>query len=212
MLSVYHIEKLFLNRQFETLLRGVCPIDMELSLPLRVRISQHPAAVTALALRRVLELTYGQTGLSREMIDGLLGMQSIDGSFENDPLATAAAAETLQRLILEQGDHDGQIADAMDRAWQALANLQTEDGLFQFADDRSEQDRALVAAFIAMLVGQSEACRGRVRIHAIADWFEEHDRALDSGTLEVWRLAMVEQTATEKHVQRRTNQMAAIAA
>lgn len=226
MLSVYHIEKLFRAGHFESLLRGVCPIGMDMSLPLRVRISQHPAAVTALALRRVLELTYGRTDLSMAMVDALLAMQepsglhagplagSSEGSFENDPLSTAAAAEAMQRVLSEQGeagDPDGRIADALDHTWQALEAMQDDDGLFRFADDRSDQDRAMTAAFIAMLIGQSKTGRDRVCLHAIENWFEEHDDSLDTATAEVWRLAMVEQSAL-KSLPKRSNQMAAIAA
>ncbi len=234
MLSVYHIEKLFRAGHFEPLLRGVCPIGMELSLPLRVRISQHPAAVTALALRRVLELTYGRTDLSHDMLHALLAMQSDDGSFENDPLSTAAAAEVLQRVLDEHarvpsratkdtagktsgGEVDGtteeiaRITNAIDRAWQALETMQAADGLYHFTDDRSDHDRALTAAFIVLLTSQSSMCRHRVGLHAIANWFADHDESLNRETQDVWRLAMVEQ-ANEPPRERKSKQVAAIAA
>jgi len=101
MLSTYRIQRLFDGHRYEAILAGLEANGMILPLPLRVRLAGSPVAAVALGLRRLLELTYQPTPLADDMLAFLLDAQGEDGSFADDPLATAAAAAALQRARRE---------------------------------------------------------------------------------------------------------------
>ncbi len=111
MLSVNLIERFFQGRRFEQLLDNLASNGMDVPLPLHIRLAQVNAAPVALGLRRVLELTYGPTSLSRQMTDYLLGAQEVDGSYGRDSLATAAAVAALGKLLAERY-HQGGVGGA----------------------------------------------------------------------------------------------------
>lgn len=191
MISVNRIEKLFHGRQFEQLLTNIAANGMELPLPLQIRLAQTPAAPVGLGLRRLAELTYGPTGLSREMAGYLVVLQREDGSFGGDPLATAAAIAAMSKLL---GDRNHRAAAEMleaprERALAALANMQAADGLFIAPADRTDQDRALTAAFILSLLARDDEFRQSVRSADLFDWFEQHQDDLDPQSARVWSLA-----------------------
>ena len=201
MLSMHLIDRLFRSGQYDKMLQGLSDNGMDLPLPLRVRLSQSPVSALALGLRRVVDLTYGPTPLSEQMVAGLLEAQDESGSFQGDPLATALAAGALTRLIHEHeslaGHDDGSVVDphlpvARDRALAALAGMQDGDGLFAFRNDRTWQDRALVGAFICWQLGGDDAFRAAVRFVDLLDWFEQHGDALERQTHQVWCLARAE--------------------
>ncbi len=72
MLSVYLIERYFKRGRWDSLLDGLAGNGLEMPLPLRARLSGSPTAVTALALRRVGQLSWGPTALSRAMRERLV--------------------------------------------------------------------------------------------------------------------------------------------
>ncbi len=65
MLSLHTIERALETADHDRLVREVAANGLSLPLPLRVRLSSSEAAAVALGLRRVAELTYGPTALSR---------------------------------------------------------------------------------------------------------------------------------------------------
>jgi hypothetical protein len=213
MITAHQIQRYFHARHFEPLLRGVSPIGLELPMPLRLRLAGQPAAVIALALRRVLEITYGPTALSRELTEALLQMQNDDGSFgaagyaatgedprgsttaaqpSGDPLATAAAIAAFTSLLREHASAHPEAALARERAIAALAATQAEDGLFQYPLDRTVEDRALAAAFMLALLASDDDVRSAVRYADLMNWFEERDAALGEPTARLWRMACVD--------------------
>jgi hypothetical protein len=198
MLSVHRIDRHFRGRQFEPLLAAIEANGLELPLPLRARLLQTPVAAVALGLMRLLELTYGPTSLAREMIDALLHFQRSDGSFEGDPLATAAAVAALARCTQDRAlAQDGRLAAGYQRGLDALAHMQADDALFTSTDDRSWQDRTLAAAFIVLLLGADPGFRAAVRYAQLMTWFEQHRRRLDPAARELWRLARVQTTGPQ---------------
>ena len=203
MLSVHQIERHFRARHLDTLLRGVAPIGLDLPLPLMVRLSAEPVAVIALALRRVLELTYGPTALSRELTAAILDKQNNDGSFgegatgnvdgPGDPLATAAVVAALTALGREHANTPHpEAALARERAIAALANSQADTGLFQSSADRTDEDRVLSGAFILTLLAGDEDFRQSVRFADLLNWFDEHAQELDPNAQMLVRLGRVE--------------------
>lgn len=194
MLNLHRIEKQFNAGEHERLLRGVLDNGLRLPLPLRVRLSQGRATAIALSLRRVVELTYGPTSLSRGMIAALLAEQTDSGAFladdRPDPLATAAA---VAALALVRRDHAAaavpEIDSAYDRALAALSNLQDSDGLFRAADDRSDVDRARTAAFILWLLAAEPAFCQSVRLADLRNCFEIRLSRLEPATAELYHLA-----------------------
>ncbi len=201
MLSVSLIERTLETRDYDRLLRDLADNGMALPLSVRLRFGQSPTAPLALALRRLVELTYGPTALSRHLVDRLLRDQLPDGSFPGDaegstqlrdPLATATALAGLGRVA---ADHPATVGDALraglDRGYAALAELQDCDGLFSAPADRSLADRALTTAFIVSLLGPDPRFRGAVRLNELNQWFEGQDGRLDRHTQHLWDMPSI---------------------
>jgi hypothetical protein len=196
MLSVNLIERLFEARRFCRLLEAVADNGLGLPLPLRVRLSQSPVPAVAMGLGRVLDLTYGHTALSRQMAAELLSHQREDGSFGGDPLITACGAATLGRLLDEPAtDHADVIGRAHEGALAALASMQGGDGLFQCDNDRTDQQRELIAAFILFLLAADERFRTSLRMAELLDWFDCRHDHMDDDTRRLWRMARAEAPA-----------------
>lgn len=195
MLSVHRIERQFRGRHFEPLLAAIEANGVQLPLGLRARLLQSPVAAVALGLRRLCELTYGLTSLARDMADALLHWQRADGSFDGDPLATAAAIAAFSRWLQDPAmTDDGRIAAAHQRALAALAHMQADDSLFSSPDDRSWHDRTLTAAFIVLLLGADAGFRASVRYAELMTWFEQHRGRMDAASRDLWRLARAQST------------------
>lgn len=199
MLNLHAIERHFHLSRFDQLADAVAANGLGLSLPLRVRLSASTTAAIALGLKRVTELTYGPTTLGREMTRSLLDAQQPDGSFEGDPLATAAALAALNLLQHDQpGGYGPQTTLARDHALAALAAMQDDEALFRdraaFAGatplDRTEQDRALTTAFILFLLGRDQDFRAAVRFADLLDWFDLHAHNLDEDTRQLFAIAI----------------------
>jgi len=217
MLSTNLIERAFVSRDHDRLLRDLAANGMVMPLPLRVKLGAGAVAPVALALRRLAELTYGPTPLRRAMLRRLLEAQREDGGYgenrspeplgtarsglpgpgpgvgaEGDPLATAAAAAALGRLIR---DHPNaatpQIVSAHGRAVAALAAMQgrPETPGFRHADDRTDADAALTTAFVLFLLADDPAFRGAARLFDLLGWFDEHEARLDTATRDLLHMA-----------------------
>lgn len=198
MLSVSLIQRTLETRDYDRLLRDLADNGMALPLSLRLRFGQSPTAPLALALRRLVELTYGPTALSRQLVDRLLRDQRPDGTFpgdhehDRDALATATALAGLGRVA---ADHPATVGDelraGLDHGYAALAELQDCDGLFSAPADRSLADRALTTAFIVSLLGPDPRFRAAVRLSELHQWFESQDGRLDRHTQHLWDLASI---------------------
>jgi hypothetical protein len=197
MLSVNLIQRHYQAGRLDQLLDALSAGGLDLPLPLRIRLSQHPACALALGLRRLIELTYGPTELSRAMIVDLLALQDPDGSFGSDPLATACAVAALARLEAEH-HHLGnlEVGTAGQRALAALAAMQADDGLMAYPADRSWQQRALVNAFILFLLAHDAPFRAAVRLAEMMDWFEQYQDQLEPGTESYWLMARLDAVGT----------------
>jgi len=201
MLSVNLLEKYFEAARFERILEGVLDNGLELPLSLRIRLSQSHFAAAALGLRRVVELTYVPTSLSREMTHMLLEAQEPNGSYGYDPLTTATVAAALGKVLREHHDGDQpEVTRAYHGAMAALGAMQDDRGLFVAVDDRDEQQRALTGAFILWLLADDEPFRESVRLAELLDWFESNSDRLDRGTLRLWQMARVSFTRRQAPV------------
>lgn len=217
MLSINLIQRHFEAHEHERLLRGLTDNGLPLPLPLRARLGQGPVAALALGLRRLAELTYGPTPLSRDMTAALLSHQRADGTFapsqaaagDADPLATAAAVAAMGQILQDHpAAAEAPLVQAHERALAALACLQDEDGLFRCPDDRTREDRALTGAFVLYLLARDAGFRAAVRWADLVRWYEEHADTLDGPTAELYRLACLTEPASD----RPTPAVAAIAA
>lgn len=134
------------DRVIDALVRGGLP----LSLGLRVRLASCASACRALMLRRLTEVSFGPTRLSRRLTRQLLDGQRPDGSWDGDPLATACAIAALHRIDTEHRADDAPRL-AMRRGEWALATMQRQDGLLAGATDR-EADAASAGVLILYLL------------------------------------------------------------
>lgn len=219
MLSLRLIDRHFLSKRHHALLEAIVGNGFEVPLPIRARLLQSPAAAIALALRRVLDLTYGPTALSREMVRSLLAQQEPDGSFHHDPIQTATALAGLGRWVDQSPDSasagstgNAAVTQACERAAAWLAASQGTDGLFVHPDDRTDEDRALTAAYVLWMLADHATSRATIRWADLQNWFDEHEHTLDDATDRLLQLARA--TSTHPHAATRplTNPAAAIAA
>jgi hypothetical protein len=199
MLSINFIERLFAGRRFDQLIDAIAANGLVLPLSLRVRLAQSPVAATALGLKRVAELTYRPTTLSRAMAAELIAAQRGDGSFagdddqqSGDPILTAVVAAALGVLIADHRVDEPAVLDARDRAVEALARMQDSRGLFPCRTDRTEQDEALAGAFICYMLAADEAFRRAVRVFDLLDYLDQYEYRLDDATDRLYRMARAE--------------------
>lgn len=212
MLSVNMLQRFLDAGDYTRIVRAIAGNGVAIPLPLQARLA-YPAAATALGLRRLVELTYGPTGLSRSALSILLHLQRPDGSFagscERDPLATAAAASAFSAVLDHHGPAAGpEVEPARDRALDALAAMQDERGLFLGPDDRTWQDQALTSAFVLSLLAGDERFCAAVRVADALTWFDDNERRLEPATEELIALAKADQPLAI----RQTPALAAIAA
>lgn len=207
MLSVTQIQKLFNGQDHDRMITSLADNGAALPLPLQARLTQ-PAAAAGLGLRRLTELTYGPTSLSRDMIDALLETQLPNGSFpgpvDQDPLTTAAAAAGLAAALREQRSAAGfapaavpdpHMTQALDHALAALAGMQDDQGLFRHSDDRTEQDRALTSAFVLFLLARLPGFRESCRFADLMTWFDERADRLEEDTAQLYHMASLDDPA-----------------
>ncbi len=202
MLSLNLIERLFDAREFDRLLDSVAGNGLELPLPLRIGLSQAAAGVVAVALRRTVDLSYTHTLLAERMATFLLAAQSDDGSFDADPLITAAAAAAWGRMLTERHAGPGSpIAAGRTMAMAALAQMQTDDGLFRSTNDRSLEDMEMTAAFVLFLLGNDDAFCSAIRIADLCRWFEQRHARLDRMTQRLWQMSRDPGHTGRRHLQ-----------
>ncbi len=208
MLSLHTIERAIENRDLDRLLRELTANGLDLPLPLRVRLSSSEAAGLALGLRRVVELTYSPTPLSRDLTARLLSLQNARGGFgeadhpaaATDPLTTACVVSALSKLLSDHRsiDNRDEVYAARDRAIAALASCQAGDGLLVGPGDRTLTDRVRHTAFVLTLVGGCPAFRAGVRWADLLNWFDEHAEELDPVAEHYWTVAQAGESARRK--------------
>ncbi|MEM9110107.1 MAG: hypothetical protein AAGC72_08785 [Planctomycetota bacterium] len=185
MLSINTIDRALESRDYDRLLRDLAKNGLVMPLPLRVQLAESSAGARGLGLRRLVELTFGPTALSKQLSESLLRLQSPEGAILDAAgrpscLLTAAFAAGLGRVLRDHGDRLGdrlaEIQSSCDRSLGRLAAMQREDALFAGPEDRDEQDRLLTSAFIGYLLvdapGFAAVCRGHELLSALEDRLE----------------------------------------
>lgn len=186
MLSISAIDRALERRDYDRLLRDLGRNGLVMPLPLRVQLSESAVGARGLGLRRLVELTYGPTTLTTQIINALLKAQCPDGAIADaagrpSSLLTACFAAGLGRVLRDHagrlGDRHAEIENAYDRALAALAAIQHQDGLFAGPQDRALRDRLLTSAFIAYLLidapGFAAVCQGHALLTALEDHLED---------------------------------------
>lgn len=201
MLSIHTIDRTLETADHDRLLRDLGRNGLVMPLPLRSQLAQNRVGAVALGLRRVIELTYNPTHLTRQLVDQLLSDQDTSGCWRDaddqpSALLTAAAGAALGRCLR---DHDGMLGDQTQpiqrgyaQALTALSVLQQPDGGFAGPTDRTKEDRLLTTAFIAYLMVDDPAfaatCRGHALLSLLEDALDRADRAT-AELIEMARLA-----------------------
>lgn len=189
MLSIQTIDRTLETRDYDRLLRDLGRNGLVMPLPLRSQLAQGPVGATALGLRRLIELTYCPTHLTRDLAHRLLAEQGPEGGWRDgedrvSPLLTAAAAAALGRSLRDHGDMLGDQLTAIQRGYAnaltALSHLQSADALFAVGTDRTREDRLLTSAFIAYLLVDDPAfaavCRGHELLSELEEALDRADR------------------------------------
>ncbi|MEM9416502.1 MAG: hypothetical protein AAGA29_13655 [Planctomycetota bacterium] len=198
MLSIQLIDKTLQQRDHDRLLRELCRNGLIMPLPLRVRLGRSAHGAAGLGLRRLVELTYGPTALSRELTDQLIhaihpGLGVLDDEGSPCPVLTAAVCAGLGRLIRDHGPLLGESLAEATHAHQngidALARMQDSSGLFTGQTDRTPDDRLLASAFIAYLLLDDHAFAARCQRHALLTALEEQRDHAEPQTADLIEMA-----------------------
>lgn len=207
MLSIHTIDRTLESKDYDRLLRDLTRNGLVMPLPLRVQLAESPVGAKGLGLRRLVELTYGATSLSKQLIQSLLRAQSLEGAAmdaANRPscLLTAALAAGLGRVLRDHRDggdaEHSEVRLAYGRALASLASMQAGDGLFAGPQDRDLKDRLLTSSFVAYLMIDSPDFAGVCRGHELLSALEDHleDASPDTqqliGMARLARLAPIE--------------------
>lgn len=186
MLSIHAIDRRLQSKNYDRLLSDLGRNGLVMPLPLRVQLAESAAGARGLGLRRLIEMTYGPTAMTRDLVRRLITAQSptgavLDAAGRPSCLLTAAFAAGLGRALRDHGDRLGElqapIASAYGHALSTLAQLQRPDGLFATPQDRTPTDLRLTSAFIAYLLldapGFAESCRGYELLSTLEDQLED---------------------------------------
>lgn len=198
MLSISTIDRALERRDYDRLLRDLGRNGLVMPLPLRVQLAESAAGARGLGLRRLVELTYGPTELTRQLIDKLIASQLptgavADAAGRDSCLLTASLAAGLGRVLRDHGDGLGdqqmQIESAYEQALAALAAMQDGQGLFAGPQDRGLADRLLTSAFIAYLLMDAPSFAGICQGHALLSSLEDHLDHCEPAAVELVNMA-----------------------
>lgn len=196
MLSLTRIDQLTAHHHTGPLLDELVRNGLVIPLPLRVRLIGAPAGVWGLALRRLLELTYGPTPLadqlSRRILAGLEEGHAHTGWTDQDgdlcPIASAAALSGLLRLNRDypQRAQELGVAGGIQRGLNAFQALQGPDGLIQGPGLNDVRVRLLATAMVAYLLAGWPEFRAAVRWFDLVDAMERLQDQHDRDTAQLW--------------------------
>jgi len=204
MLSIHTIDRALESKDYDRLLRDLTRNGLVMPLPLRVQLAESPVGAKGLGLRRLVELTYGPTALSKQLIGSLLRAQSptgaaLDAAGRPSCLLTAAFAAGLGRVLRDhRASRDMDLAEirvAYDRALGALASMQGGDALFGGPQDRDLSDRLLTSAFVAYLLIDAPDFAATCRGHELLSVLEDHLEHAGSDTEQLISMARLARLA-----------------
>ncbi len=168
MLSVSLIDRLESSGDHERMIEALSRNGLLMPLPLRISLSQSPAAAWALALRRLVEITYDASGLS-ERLEARLGewvtpSGVLDAQGRVCALATACVLSAFDRVEKDYPSADLSRRVGSDALRYSLACQQDGDGLFTASGDRTDADRCLTSAFMLYLLAGSPMFTASIRL------------------------------------------------
>lgn len=182
-----------------------------LPLPLRVRLINAPAGAWALALDRVLGMTYGTSDLIEDLVRRIEDEVAIDTlagecfgydeagdalgdeTSAPDPAVWACIAAAACRLIAEDrpgfAPLVGRMSALRDRALVELAECQDESGLLRGDLDRTQDDALLTTAFAASLLAGAAEARMALCWSSLLGALEENEHRIPAAARPMARAA-----------------------
>lgn len=178
MVTVRQLERLWVEKQYERIIRLCLEMRAEASVRLVTELSQKAASAAGMMVIRLDELGLSHMPFCRELIRVVIQGQKSDGGW-GDPLATAVS---LRALLCGGGD-----GMCVEKGIEYLADLQKEDGLWPRVALRRLPGDAFVTAFILLQLGDQARFAEAIRADDAMAWLQEHEDALDLETARLWR-------------------------
>ncbi len=172
MTTIRQIERNWVGKQFDRLLKELCAGRVEASMDLHIGLRLIPAA-SAMAMIRLDELGQAYVPLYPKLLRTLLNTQEADGGW-SDPMTTALC---VRALMLSDGS-----GEAIDRGLDYLVNLQKENGAWPAEPIRRLAADAPTTAFVLYQLGDQPAFRDRVRFDQAVAFLQDQERAGDTDT------------------------------
>ncbi|MFP4145026.1 MAG: hypothetical protein ACLFV3_07760 [Phycisphaeraceae bacterium] len=177
MLSSRLIERHVQRDAHRGLLRQLMDNDPSLPRPLEGALARRPAAILALALRRLLEVSYRPSPMAGELIDRLRDYQDLPG-VRDDALTLASLAAAWRTVAHHPLVASAGAGRAREEALDRLVQLQAADGLLSSAEPATDEERALVTACVLMLLADDADFRARPAWQAMTRAIEQRRTAL----------------------------------
>lgn len=202
MINFQHMQRQFTAGRYDQLLKSILDNGLQLPNELAAHLQDHPVCVTALALKRALEVSYGCSDtLIGPMVDFLLQAQEADGSLGFAPLPTACAMIAL-RAVLDQAPQGSRpvtrpqaIARAHDAARKALEGMLAEEAVNGLATAAPGQlpllagSQALDWAFVLQLIWDDTTWHNHQPACQLHRWFARYQQQLPADVARLWRRA-----------------------
>ena len=176
MTTVRQIERLWNGRQYTRLFRDLIANQPERGFRLEMELEK-PIPTAALALIRLDELTQSHVPFYGQLVRKILAAQEPDGGW-GEPMTTALC---LRALMAGQGE-----GRSIDQGLAYLASLQKTEGIWPNVPIRRMPADPYVSAFILYQLGDAPRFREAVRFFDALNWFEAHERTLDTETRHLW--------------------------
>ena len=177
MITVRQIERLWLANSSKKLYRELVGARPEALFRLDAELCR-PAAVSALAMVRLEELSQSYVPFYGRLLRAVLAAQEADGGW-GDPAATALC---VRALLCGKGD-----GVAIERGLAYLANLQKPEGIWPAGPLRRMPEDPAVSLFILGQLGSQASFREAVRFGDALAWFKSHAGQLEEAWQGVWQ-------------------------
>ncbi len=186
MINPRTLERQFRNKNHKQQLTALIKNGLNIPNLIHNNILQQPAAINALALRRLCQITYLPDPAITRMLDDII-TASINSSYEEKPLAAACIASAIQAIekyfpnLITQ-NHKNCV----------FKHLQTLSQYFAISPQNYTQDQKATSAFILYLLAGDANFRNSIDLQSHIQSYQNNTTQYDAQTQTLYRHAMVD--------------------
>ena len=186
MINPRTLERQFRNKNHKQQLTALIKNGLSIPNLIHNNLLQQPAAINALALRRLCQISYIPDPAITRMLDDIITI-SINSTYENKPLAAACVVSAIQAIEkyfpnLIKENHKNCVNK----------HLRTLSDYFSNTPQVSTPDQSATSAFILYLLAADANFRNSIDLHAHIRSYQNSNTQYDPQTQTLYRHAMVD--------------------